>query len=366
MNPLSSPASSSRFFRRPAVRLLFQVSALAIATALGFLGAGDPALGQVVASTLRPAREWERFPAIAEVDTTADIFALGDVHGDYDRLINLLVAGQIISGTPAAPERVEWAAGKSVLVCTGDLIDKGHDSIKVILLFKALQTGAASAGGRVIVTMGNHEAVFLAGPATDPKAVDFLEELNKKQIDPQQVADGLDPLGLGAFLRSLPFAARVNDWFFAHAGNTHGKTLMDLASYLRGGVDAKGYQAEALLADDSLLEARLHPHPWWEEEDEKPAESRARLLRAVLALEVKHLVIGHQPGKVEFSGGLKRKKGEMYQNFDGLIFLIDVGMSSAPDLNYSQGALLRIHNGKSPEAVALYPDGTSERLWPGP
>jgi hypothetical protein len=44
------------------------------------------------------------------------------------------------------------------------MIDKGPDAPDVVRFLSALQTSAASAGGRVIVTMGNHEAEFLAAP----------------------------------------------------------------------------------------------------------------------------------------------------------------------------------------------------------
>ena len=84
----------------------------------------------------------------------------------------------------------------------------------------------------------------------------------------------------------------------------------------------------------------------------------------VQALGVKHLVVGHQPGKAEFADGTHRKKGELYQKFDGLIFLIDVGMSRGVD--NSHGPLLLIHKaaGKT-TATAISPDGTTRLLWQG-
>jgi hypothetical protein len=309
------------------------------------------------------ARDWKRYPAVVELDTSEDVFALGDVHGDYDRLVALLVAGRIIPEAPASPERVAWGAGKAVLVCTGDLIDKGKHSLKVIALFRALRSAAADAGGRVVVTMGNHEAEFLADP-TATKVGEFARELTDHDLRPEGVAAGRDPRGVGLFLRSLPFAARVNDWFFVHAGNTHGRTLKELRSDLEEGVNAQGYKAPVLQDPDSLLEARLHkPRPWWERDGDTPADSRARLAKLVQALGVKHLVMGHQPGKVTFSDGTGRHKGQMVQKFDGLIFLIDVGMSAAID--DSEGALLHIQGGRQPRAVAIYPGGKPPvQLWP--
>jgi hypothetical protein len=153
---------------------------------------------------------------------------------------------------------VRWRAGKAVLVCTGDLIDKGRHSLKVIALLRAREEDAARAGGRVIVLMGNHEAEFLADPADDDKALAFLKELEKEGLDPKDVAAGRDALGVGGFLRHLPFAARVNDWFFAYAGDTHGLDLPGLRTELEEEVDEKGYGADVLLGKKGLLEARLH------------------------------------------------------------------------------------------------------------
>jgi hypothetical protein len=307
------------------------------------------------------ARDWKAHPAVVEVDTTADVYALGDVHGDYDRLVTLLVAGKIIANDPSTPKKVRWAAGRSVLVCTGDLIDKWHQSVPVLELFQALAAGAARAGGRVVVLAGNHEAEFLAHAGAGKKFADFVKELRARGTTPEDVAAGRDPLGLGAYLRGLPFAARVNDWFFAHAGNTQGRTRARLGADLRQGVDRKGFAAPVLLAADSLLEARLHPAPWWERAGDRPGQGRERLAGYVKALGVQHLVIGHQPGKVRFADGGSRRAGEMAQHFDGLLFLIDVGMSRG--VGNSTGALLHVQAGKSPRARALFPDGTSRPLW---
>jgi Calcineurin-like phosphoesterase len=332
----------------------------------GFLAFADGQVvgGQVVAKSASAGRDWQAHPAVVQLPATTDVYALGDVHGDYGRLVNLLVKGGLIAEKPEEPGRVRWSAGKAVLVCTGDLIDKGDHSLKVIALFRALSDSAEKAGGRVVVTMGNHEAEFLADPKNDQKAIPFRKELKDAAIDVDEVAAGTDPSGIGAFLRSLPFAARVNDsWFFAHAGNTKGRTLDELDAALRSGVDVSGYKAEILSDPDSLLEARLHPTPWWVMDEDTPKESRARLAEYLEKLGVKHLVIGHQAGDVEFPDG-DREAGKMFQEYDGMIFLIDVGMSRAPKLDHSKGALLRIRTGPAARATIIHHDGKREPLWP--
>jgi hypothetical protein len=317
---------------------------------------GGPARADAGAPDASGARDWALEPPIVEVDTAQDLWAVGDVHGDYDRLATLLDAAGL-AAVPAQPGAATWSGGRQVLVCTGDLIDKWDQALDVIAYLRALQASAAAAGGRVIVTMGNHEAEFLGDPA-GTKVADFAAELQAAGLSPARVASGAQ--APGPFLRGLPFAARVNDWFFAHAGNTGGETTAQLAASLRAGVDAAGFAAEVLTAADSILETRLdQPAPWWE----LPGGDPATLLRQwAAAVGAKHIVEGHQPGKVTFSDGTARSRGELFQKF-GEIFLIDVGMSRGVD--DSLGALLHVHRdalGKT-TAAAVFSDGSSAALW---
>ncbi len=323
------------------------------------------ALAQAVLPKSKTTRDWVKYPAVVEMAGAEILYAVGDVHGDYDRLVTLLSAAKIIAGPPQWADRPKWNAGRAVLVCTGDLIDKGKDCLKVIAFFHALRAEARKSGGCVVVTMGNHEAEFLADPEA-PKSADFRDELTHHGVDFHKVAAGLDEQGYGRYLRSLPLAARVGDWFFVHAGNTGGRTVRQLDADLRAGIDSDGFGSRILADNDSLLEARLHPLPWWEKPADKdhPDDSRKRLAQLVAALGVKHLVMGHQPGDVHFSDHAFRKQGELYQKFDGLIFLIDCGMSRGignMGSGYSTGAVLHVQHDK---ATALFPDGSSKALIP--
>ncbi len=308
-----------------------------------------------------PPRNWGRCPAVVSLQTTEVVHALGDTHGDYDRLVTLLVAGKLMAGAPASPKQAMWNGGKSILVVTGDMVDKWKQSVEVISLMRALVSSAASQGGRVVISAGNHEAEFLEDP-TGSKTKEFQKELKAAGIDPKEVAAGTDAEGIGKFLLCLPFASRVNGWFFAHAGSTKGRTLEQLGRDLQQGIDGEGYGAKVLLGNKGLLEARMKP-PWWEQPGDEPIESIARLLGYADALGAKHIVFGHQPGNYTFNDGSKREKGKMFDNFGGLVFLIDMGMSRG--VGYSEGALLRIQGqGPAETATAVYADGTEERMWP--
>jgi len=312
-------------------------------------------------------RDWNKYPAVVQVDTERDVYVVGDPHADYERLVTLLTGTGIASGsTSDKPKDVPWSAGKSVVVFTGDYIDKGTESLPVIELVQSLQRAAAAEGGQAIILMGNHEAEFLADWQSD-KVAEFRNELTKDGLVPADVAACKGDLG--EFLCSLPFAARVNDAFLCHAGNTQGRTIKKLISDLENGVDSDGFATEELIGADSLLEARLG-------EDKNPwigADPKKTLTAYTSALGVAHIVQGHQPGKVKFPGKLngekvRRDKGEMFQRY-GLIFLEDTGMSRGigdDGAGYSQGAVLRIpasSTRKAVEAIAICYDGKAATIW---
>ena len=292
------------------------------------------------------ARGWSRFPAITERDTSAEVVGLGDIHGGYQRLVNLLTTGGLIKPDPQSSGGYTWSGGNRTLICTGDVIDKGDQSIEAINLLTALEAQAPASGGEVIVTLGNHEAEFLADPMNE-KAEEFRAELLARAIDPMTLPKGQSPYG--EWMMNRPFAARINDWFFSHAGNSSGKTVAELAQSFRHAVDQGRWDSPALIGDDSLLEAR----EWWK----RNGDEEALLDRYLLALRVKHIVFGHDPSAFG-------AKGEMGQEKDGRLFLIDVGMS--PAMDYSKGALLLIDQaGSEVTATSLEADGKRKELWRG-
>ncbi len=78
-------------------------------------------------------------------------FALGDIHGDFKTLRRLLRDAGVID------ENDRWAAGGLHLFQTGDIVDRGAESRPALDLLMRLEKEAAAAGGKVVVTMGNHE-----------------------------------------------------------------------------------------------------------------------------------------------------------------------------------------------------------------
>ena len=83
------------------------------------------------------------------------LFVVGDVHGRYNELINLLQKSQIIDID------LKWIAGKSHLVFLGDLFDRGNDVTKVLWFIYELEQKAELAGGKVHLVLGNHEIMTM-------------------------------------------------------------------------------------------------------------------------------------------------------------------------------------------------------------
>lgn len=95
-------------------------------------------------------------------DVPRRIVAVGDVHGAYDSFVGILQRTGVIDA------QRQWAGGTATLVQTGDLVDRGAKVRQVLDLLMALEGQASTAGGQVVVLLGNHEIMNLL---RDPRDV---------------------------------------------------------------------------------------------------------------------------------------------------------------------------------------------------
>lgn len=89
------------------------------------------------------------------------IFAIGDVHGCYDKLRQLL-------------ERLPYDRERDLLIFLGDYINRGRQSKEVITYLCDLR----KSGAHMVTLMGNHEALLLEYQRqADPALVPLLRKL---------------------------------------------------------------------------------------------------------------------------------------------------------------------------------------------
>ncbi len=160
------------------------------------------------------------------------IIAIGDNHADLFQALKALQIGGVID------ESLNWIGGDTIVVQTGDILDRGVEEREIIDFYESLRTEAEAAGGQVVNMNGNHEimtayadyrylqeeacAAFsdLAGLDTSNPAFDEFTDENCK-------------LRAAAFWPGGPYAQIIADWLmvavvqdtvFVHGG-VHQKHL---------------------------------------------------------------------------------------------------------------------------------------------
>ena len=296
------------------------------------------------------------------------VVAIGDLHGDYEQyLLTLRSAGLI-------DEADNWAGGKTHLVQTGDVPDRGADTGKIFTHLAMIKRQAWLQGGHVHTIIANHEAMNITGDLryTHPGEYEvFVTKDSAKLQDENYVASVADireslpedewpvfdedhrlqfneefPLGFvehrrawlaegkhGSWVLRNPVALVVNDSLFMHGGISARYNTMSLEDL------TKGVHAELLAGDvpkESMTRGDDGPL-WYRGLVRTPKAEEAANLETILELnDVSRVVLGHTYAL-----------GIIYPVQDGKVLQIDTGISR--------------HYGGQSSYLELGPDG----LWAG-
>ncbi len=137
------------------------------------------------------------------------IYAVGDIHGCYVKLKNMLT-------------RLEWRPGcGDLLLFLGDYIDRGPQSYEVVDMLAELTDKAPR---EVITLLGNHEKMFLdfIGGHAFPSL--FANGLAATVRDYCRSENEL-PASHLLFYRGLQLYYETEDYIFVHAGLAPGRSL---------------------------------------------------------------------------------------------------------------------------------------------
>lgn len=269
---------------------------------------------QQVTEVKAPAEPASRYPAADR------IVAMGDVHGDLKATKNALRLGGLIDAQD------NWSGGATVLVQTGDQLDRGGDERAILHLFQKLTKQASAAGGAVHVLNGNHELMNVAGDfryVTPAGYADFQSirvdgnDPKLAKLPPEQRARrvAMRPGGTYALLMAKRNTiVIIGDTVFLHGG-----VLPELARY---GIEKFNREVRGWLRGerDQPKHVRGELSPVWSRHYslDVDADDCLLLAEALTLLHAKRMVVGHTVQNQGINAGCNNQ-----------VWRIDVGMAAA-------------------------------------
>ena len=135
------------------------------------------------------------------------VIAVGDVHGEYEKFRSILLDAKLIDSSN------NWIGGNTILVQTGDVIDRGPKSIESIELIRSRQVQAPKSGGKVVRLFGNHELMLLEG---NRSYVNFLNlKVSRKNFKKKLRMENCRPpgrMGYGSSATRVSEQSSGNGW----------------------------------------------------------------------------------------------------------------------------------------------------------
>jgi hypothetical protein len=290
------------------------------------------------------------------------VVAVGDVHGAYDRYVEILKVAGVIDANG------RWAGGSTHFVQLGDVVDRGPDSRKALDFLRRLEREAQSAGGRVHVLLGNHEVARMLGDlrlttlaeyeafaASGSEALRerFLQTLKPAERDAALKATPLGQIEMrqafgrdgeyGKWLRQLPVTIRINGIVFVHGGISPGVAPLGC-----GGINDQVRRELTSDLDKTRtaplvsLAARADGPLWYRGLSQEPDTFAPQVTEILSKLGARAIVVGHTVSTT----------GRISTRFDGRVVHIDTGMQPAYVPN-GRASALEIRRG---EATAIYVD----------
>jgi hypothetical protein len=290
-------------------------------------------------------------PRVPEVEPAtfgdvSQIFAVSDIHGEYDALVRLLVNAGVVD------QDLKWSWGDGHLVILGDVFDRGGQVTECLWMIHRLEREARESGGRVHYLLGNHEAMVLQGDLryVNPKYMDGIVGETGIHYD-----DLFGPaMELGQWLRTKHVVIRINGVLYVHAGmspevvtrdldikeiNTQGREGIDLRSYDFVFRDLPGF----IFGSDGPLWYR-----GYHEAMDTPHATEEDVERILDHFDATAVVVGHTD------------IGEIRSLYDGRVFGIDVDVATLGNLQgllWEEGNFYKVRGDGSRELMKKADEG---------
>ena len=293
------------------------------------------------------------------------VVAVGDVHGAYERYVEILrTAGIVDAGG-------RWSGGRTHFVQLGDVVDRGDDSRKVLDLLRRIERDAQAAGGYAHLLLGNHEAARMLGDLrlttngeyaafadADSMAAreKYLQAMTMPSGHSRDELIGKTPLGLvemrqafgrdgeyGRWLRQLPVVIKIDGIVFVHGGISPAVAPLGCATINEQvrrelTADLDKTRANPLAS----LVARADGPLWYRGLAQESREFAPQLSEVLAKIGGRAIVIAHTVAE----------SGRIQTRFDGRVIQIDTGMQAAYVAG-GRASALEIRDG---DAQAIYID----------
>lgn len=218
-------------------------------------------LNRLLRKKVRPPRPIDS----AKIPEGRRVYAIGDVHGRNDLLLQLL--DKIVS------DDGNRGLAESEIIFLGDLVDRGPDSASVIDTVMKLQADV----GKVRFLMGNHEEIFLAAATGNEKSVRFFNRIGGREtilsydismkeyieLDISQLAQRIPelfPQEHVDFIAGFEDQIIIGDYAFVHAGIRPGIPLPEQSKK-----DLRWIREEFLSVEDAHDKIIVYGHTISEE-----------------------------------------------------------------------------------------------------
>ncbi len=292
------------------------------------------------------------------------VVAIGDIHGNYHQFVAVLRAAGLVDHAE------NWAGGRTHLVQTGDVVDEGPESRRLMDLLMKLEDQAKAAGGMVHCLLGNHEAMDAYGDLRFVSPAGYQEFVTPQSLVTRDASYELYRKGQANYAaankRSVIEEMPKDDWMrqhppgffeqrdaFAPTGK-YGKWLLSHDTVIRindtlyshAGISAKyaGYSIEQI--NQSVRQELAQPErmaggiatdlqgPLWYRGFAGNADAAALSLDETLKnFEAKREVVGH------VDAGFA-----VMPRFQNRVVLIDVGLAPVQNNGARQACLIEENN----------------------
>ncbi len=148
-------------------------------------------------------------PQSGLIESKGRVAVFGDIHGQFDSMIDMLRYNQIID------ENNDWIWGDGQVVFTGDVFDRGDKVTECLWLLFKLEMQAHKKGGNVHLLLGNHEMMALL---FDNRYVDkkYIHAAHAYKYHYSHFF--ATHTVLGKWLRTRNTLIRINKLLFVHGG----------------------------------------------------------------------------------------------------------------------------------------------------